>query len=328
MEDAKRRAAIRLQAAKKKETDEGAMGMGSSKPLDKKRPLPKGDCAPKKQKVSSEPVLSLMAEGTKMVIPAKHGGGKSFMIPPPGSQKKPPVLLHEDPKYALEKLSSIIGNEDYEDLGNHSTEAMGETGLFSISQVRVHRNLAREHIFCLNLTPFRLQAMLMTKGLMERSLHHETMLGHVREKAKLVEEELFKLRNWKVVMEQKLKLAEQARDEFQKLTEELKKTLEDRENDVRHAKETAILEYHDSDALLSELRVSYNDGFDDALHQAKALYPKLDFSSVNISVLKPTSVQPDQSDDTNEPFGEEVPISIAPKVLTVVLGLVPLNPIV
>ena len=96
-----------------------------------------------------------------------------------------------------------------------------------------------------------------------------------------------------MVTEQKLKLAEQARDEFQKLTEELKKTLEDKENKVRHAKETAILEYRDSDALLSELGVSYNDCFDDALRQAKALYPKLDFSSVNISVPEPTSVQPE-----------------------------------
>ena len=157
----------------------------------------------------------------------------------------------------------------------------------------------------------------MMKGLMERSLRHETALGRVREKAKLAEEELFELRNWKVVMEQKLKLAEQARDEFQKLTEELKKTLEDKENKVRHAKETAILEYRDSDALLSELEVSYNDGFDDALRQAKALYPKLDFSSVNISVPEPTSVQPEQSDDTNELFGEEVPVSIAFEVLMV-----------
>ena len=84
-----------------------------------------------------------MAEGTKTVTPAKHGGGKGLMVPPSGNQKKSPVLLREDPKYALEKLSSIIGNEDYEDLGNHSTEAIGETGLFSIAQVRVHHNLAR-----------------------------------------------------------------------------------------------------------------------------------------------------------------------------------------
>ena len=159
--------------------------------------------------------------------------------------------------------------------------------------------------------------MLMTKGLMERSLHHEMTLGRVREKAKLAEEELFELRNWKVVTEQKLKLAERARDEYQKMTEELKKVLEDKENDLCHAKEAAILEYRDSDALLLELGVSYNDGFDDALRQAKALYPKLDFSSINITVPEATSVHSEQSDDMNELFGEEVPVSVALEILTV-----------
>ena len=81
-----------------------------------------------------------MAEGKKTVTLAKPGGGKGLMVPPPGSQKKPPVLLREDPKYALGKISSIIGSEDYEDLGNHSTEAMGETSLFSIAQVRIRRH--------------------------------------------------------------------------------------------------------------------------------------------------------------------------------------------
>ena len=33
------------------------------------------------------------------------------------TEKKLPVLLREDPKYALEKISSIIGSEDYEDWG-------------------------------------------------------------------------------------------------------------------------------------------------------------------------------------------------------------------
>ena len=138
MVDAKRRAAIRSKATKNKETDEGAMGTGSSRPL-AKRPMPKVDRAPKKQKVSTEPVIGLMAEGKKTVTPAKPGGGKGLMVPLPGSQKKPPVLLREDPKYALGKISSIIRSEDYEDLGNHSTKAMGETGLFSIAQVRVRR---------------------------------------------------------------------------------------------------------------------------------------------------------------------------------------------
>ena len=144
-----------------------------------------------------------------------------------------------------------------------------------------------------NPTSFCLQAILMTKGLMDRSLHHEMALERVREKAKLAEEELFELKNWKVVMEQKLKLAEQARDEYQKMTEELKKVLEDKENDLCQAKERAVLEYRDSDALLSELGVSYNDGFDDAIRQAKALYPKLDFSSINITVAEAMSVHPD-----------------------------------
>ena len=105
------------------------MGTGSSKPSTKRRLPSKGDRAPKKPKVSLEPVVGLMVEGVKMVTPAKH---KGLMIPPPGSQKKPPVLLCEDPKYALEKLSSIITSEDYEDLGNHSTEAMGETAFLAL----------------------------------------------------------------------------------------------------------------------------------------------------------------------------------------------------
>ena len=132
-----------------------------------------------------------------------------------------------------------------------------------------------------------------------------------------MKEELFELKNWKVVTEQKLKLAERARDEYQKMTEELKKVLEDKESDLHQAKEGAILEYRDSDAFLSELGVSYNDEFNDALRQAKALYPKLDFSSVNITVAEATSVHPDQSDDTNELFREKVPVSIAPEIPTV-----------
>ena len=112
------------------------IGTGSSKPSAKRRLPFKGDRAPKKPKVSLELVVGLMAEGVKTVTPIKHGAGKGLMIPPPGSQKKSPVLLREDPKYALEKLSSIINSEDYEDLGNHSTEAMGETSLFSIAQVK------------------------------------------------------------------------------------------------------------------------------------------------------------------------------------------------
>ena len=147
MDDAKRRAAIKSKAAKNKETDMGAMGMGSSRPP-AKRPMPRVNRAPKKQKVSTEPVIGLMAEGKKTMIPAKLGAGKGLMVAPPGSQKKPPVLLREDLKYALEKITSIIGGEDYEDLGNHSTEAMGETGFFNIAQVRIRHHSSFNFFSC------------------------------------------------------------------------------------------------------------------------------------------------------------------------------------
>ena len=49
--------------------------------------------------------------------------------------EKPPVLLRKDSWYALKQLSSIITTDDYEDLSNHVTEAMRETGLFSTAQV-------------------------------------------------------------------------------------------------------------------------------------------------------------------------------------------------
>ena len=98
------------------------------------------------------------------------------------------------------------------------------------------------------------------------------------------------------------------------MTEELKTILEDKKNELRLAKEKAVQEYRDSDTLLTELGVSYNDGFDDALRQAKALYPKLDFSAVNINIVEAMSVQPDTSDDTNEVFAEEGPVTVVPEV--------------
>ena len=154
----------------------------------------------------------------------------------------------------------------------------------------------------------------MTKGLMDRALHQETALERVCEKARLADKELLELKSWKVVTEQKLKLAEQARDEYQRMTEDLKIVLEDKEDELRLAKEKAIQEYRDSDALLTELGTSYNDGFDDALRQAKALYPKFDFSVVNINIAEGMSVQLDASDDTAELFAEERPVTVVPKL--------------
>ena len=79
--------------------------------------------------------MGLEAEGKKMITPTKHGAGKGLMKVLSTTQEKPPILLREDSKCTLEKLSSIILFDDYEDLGNHATEAMRETGLFSIARV-------------------------------------------------------------------------------------------------------------------------------------------------------------------------------------------------
>ena len=134
MDDAKRRALIRSQAARKKEFgDVAPMAMVASNLSIKRKPPPKADRSAKKPKVPLEPVIGLMAEGTKMVTPVKHGAGKGLMKASSTNQEKPPVLLREDSKYALEQILSIISTKDYEDFGNHSTEAMGESGLFAVA---------------------------------------------------------------------------------------------------------------------------------------------------------------------------------------------------
>ena len=114
--------------------------------------------------------------------------------------------------------------------------------------------------------------------------------------------------------EKKLKLTEEARDEHQRTVEELKAVLEDKEDELRLAKEKAVQEYRDSDALLTELGTSYTDGFEDALRQAKALYPKFDFSVVDINVAEGMYVQPDASGDTADLFVEERPVTVIPEL--------------
>ena len=135
MDDAKRSALIRSQVAKKKESgDVAPMATVASNPSVKRKPAPKGDPQAKKPKVSLKPVVGLMAEG-KTDTPVKHVSGKGFMKAPSTIPEKLSILLREDSKHALEQISSIISAEDYEDLGKHSTEAMGESSLFVVAQV-------------------------------------------------------------------------------------------------------------------------------------------------------------------------------------------------
>ena len=109
--------------------------MSLSNPSIKRKLLEKQGRLPKKPKFILEPIVGLEAEGKKKVTPGKHGARNGFMKGPFTTQEKRPVLLREDSKYALEKLSSIITFDDYEDLSNHAIKAMGETGLFCIAQV-------------------------------------------------------------------------------------------------------------------------------------------------------------------------------------------------
>ena len=139
MDDAKRRALIKSQAVKKKESSE-VVPKGTA-PSSKRKPSTKSNRPLKQQKVSLKPVVGLMAEGAKTVTPVKHGSGKGLMTAPATNQEKPPPLLRDDSKFALEKLASIISLEDYKDLENHLMEAMGETGLFAVAQVISARQL-------------------------------------------------------------------------------------------------------------------------------------------------------------------------------------------
>ncbi|XP_030925032.1 protein SUPPRESSOR OF npr1-1, CONSTITUTIVE 1-like [Quercus lobata] len=133
MDDAKRRAMIKSLAVEQKKTGEIVVPSVPGSSGKRKQP-PKSDRPHKQPKVSMEPIVGLMAEGPKAVNQVKQGAGKGLMHAPPVSEEKPPPLLRDDSKFALEKLTSILSAEDYEDLGNHSTEAMGETGLFAVGQ--------------------------------------------------------------------------------------------------------------------------------------------------------------------------------------------------
>ena len=73
MDDTKRRALIKAQAAKKKESGDVAPSvMVAIHPFIKRKSTPKGDRQAKKRKVSLELIVRLMAEG-KAATPVKHG---------------------------------------------------------------------------------------------------------------------------------------------------------------------------------------------------------------------------------------------------------------
>ena len=112
-------------------------------------------------------------------------------------------------------------------------------------------------------------------------------------------------------MEKKFELSERERKELKQDIGEAKMALEGKETEIKNlkdglcqAKEVAVHEYCDSDALLSELGDSFLQGFEDVLRQVKKAYLDLDVSNIKMEDQAQTSVLLVASDDTNDLFAE------------------------
>ena len=112
-------------------------------------------------------------------------------------------------------------------------------------------------------------------------------------------------------MEKKFELSEKKRKELEQSMGEVTTALEGKETEIknlkdglRQAKEVAVREYRDSDALLAELGDSFLQGFEDALRQVKKAYLDLDVSNIKMEDQAQTSVLPVASDDTDDLFAE------------------------
>ena len=118
-------------------------------------------------------------------------------------------------------------------------------------------------------------------------------------------------------MEKKLACSEQAREELEKQTKLLRQVLEDKKKEIRdakdqlrQAKEVAIWEYRDSDALLVELGTSFAKGFDDALCQVKTSYPDLNVSHVTIEVHDQLTTQPVLLESMKDLFADDATVDL------------------
>ena len=152
----------------------------------------------------------------------------------------------------------------------------------------------------------------MMKRLIGRCLNHKTAMECVGAKAELTEDELSQLKTWKSIMDKKFDLLKRVRKELEQRMEEVKKALEDKDKEVqdlkdqlRRAKEVAIHEYCDFDALLFELGDSYLERFDDVFRQIKKAYPNLGVSNIKVENQAQTSVMLIPSEDTEDLFAKD-----------------------
>ena len=94
-------------------------------------------------------------------------------------------------------------------------------------------------------------------------------------------------------------------EEAKKVLEDKDKEIQDLKDQLRQAKEVAVCEYRDFNALLSELGDSFLEGFDDALRQVKRAYPNLDVSNIKVENQGQTSVMPVALENTEDLFAED-----------------------
>ena len=113
-------------------------------------------------------------------------------------------------------------------------------------------------------------------------------------------------------MEKKFDLSEKERKDLKHRTEEMKKVLEgkdkkikDLKGQLRQAKEEAVCEFRDSDALLSKLGSSFLEGFEDALCQVRKAHLGLDLSFIKLEEPVQASVVPVASKNTEDLFVED-----------------------
>ena len=110
-------------------------------------------------------------------------------------------------------------------------------------------------------------------------------------------------------METKFNYSEKVRKELEQGAERVKKVMEAKDKEIkdlkkqlRQAKDATVREYRDSEALITELGISFMEGFDDAFHQVREAYPDLDMSMVKIEDPVQPSVVPVASENTEELF--------------------------
>ena len=158
----------------------------------------------------------------------------------------------------------------------------------------------------------------MMKGLMDHCVSQATVVDHVRVRVEATgveatEVELGELKAWKVVQENKFDLTKRLPGETEEQTEALKKVLKDKEDKIfqskkllHRAKEDAIKEYRDFDALLAELGGSFAYGFDNCLCQVNASFPDLDQSHITIDAKGQTPACLVESNGIDDLFVDDV----------------------